>query len=38
MTIDPRNPIAATIHPDPYPYYARLARETPVYHDDALGI
>jgi cytochrome P450 len=38
MTSEPSNPIAATIHADPYPYYARLAREMPLYHDDALGL
>ncbi|HTQ81182.1 MAG TPA: cytochrome P450 [Thermoanaerobaculia bacterium] len=33
----PANPIAAVIHPDPYPYYSRLATE-PLYREDALGL
>ena len=32
------NPLAAAIHPDPYPYYAVLARERPLHRDDALGL
>ena len=34
----PANPVAAATHPDPYPYYAALARERPLYRDDALGL
>ena len=34
---DPTDPIAAVTHPDPYPYYARLVAERPIYHDAALG-
>lgn len=34
----PPNPIAAVTHPDPYPYYAALVAERPVYRDDALGL
>jgi len=35
---EPRDPIAAVTHRDPYPYYARLAAERPLYRDDALGL
>ena len=35
---DPTSPITAVIHPDPYPYYARLVAERPIYHDAALGL
>ena len=35
---EPRDPIAAVVHPDPYPYYARLRRERPLYLDDGLGL
>jgi cytochrome P450 len=34
----PRDPIAAVTHPDPYPYYARLVAERPLYRDEALGL
>lgn len=37
-TSDPADPIAAVVHPDPYPYYSRLARETPLYRDASLGL
>src|SRR5947199_320044 len=30
--------IAAATHPDPYPFYARLGAEAPLYRDDALGL
>ena len=30
---DPSDPIAAVTHPDPYPWYARLVAERPVYRD-----
>ncbi|MFL6233524.1 MAG: cytochrome P450 [Thermoanaerobaculia bacterium] len=35
---DPNDPIAAVTHRDPYPYYARLVAERPVYHDGPLGL
>ncbi|PYQ55100.1 MAG: cytochrome [Acidobacteria bacterium] len=35
---DPSDPIAAVTHRDPYPYYARLAVERPIYHDGSLGL
>lgn len=38
MEQDPPNPIAAVTHRDPYPYYARLAAERPIYHDESLGL
>ena len=34
----PSDPIAAVTHPDPYPYYAQLVAEAPLYRDDALGL
>jgi cytochrome P450 len=34
----PAHPVAAVTHPDPYPYYAALARERPLYRDPALGM
>jgi cytochrome P450 len=34
----PTDPIAAVTHPDPYPYYAHLVAEKPLYRDDALGL
>jgi cytochrome P450 len=34
----PRDPIAAVIHPDPYPYYAELVARRPLYRDEALGL
>jgi cytochrome P450 len=34
----PRDPIAAVTHRDPYPYYAKLVAERPLYRDDALGL
>jgi cytochrome P450 len=37
-TDDPKDPIAAVTHRDPYPYYARLVAERPIYHDDSLGL
>src|SRR5438132_658225 len=30
--------IAAVTHRDPYPYYARLVAERPIYRDDSLGL
>ncbi|MFL6264050.1 MAG: cytochrome P450 [Thermoanaerobaculia bacterium] len=35
---DPQDPIAAVTHRDPYPYYARLVAERPIYHDGSLGL
>lgn len=35
---DPQDPIAAVTHRDPYPYYARLVAERPIYRDDTLGL
>src|SRR5436190_1312475 len=34
----PSNPIAATTHRDPYPYYAHLVAHAPMYRDDSLGL
>jgi cytochrome P450 len=34
----PPDPIAAVIHPDPYPYYADLVASKPLYRDDTLGM
>ena len=34
----PTDPIAAVTHPDPYPYYAALAAERPLYRDATLGL
>lgn len=34
----PAHPLLAVTHADPYPYYATLAREKPLYRDDALGL
>src|SRR5712691_4721866 len=34
----PRDPVAAVILPDPYPYYASLVAERPFYRDEALGL
>jgi cytochrome P450 len=35
---DPQDPIAAVTHRAPYPYYARLVGERPIYRDDSLGL
>jgi cytochrome P450 len=35
---EPQDPIAAVTHRDPYPYYARLAAERPLYRDESLGL
>jgi cytochrome P450 len=37
-TDDPDDPIAAVTHRDPYPYYARLVAERPIYRDESLGL
>ncbi|MBB1592440.1 cytochrome P450 [Achromobacter sp. UMC46] len=34
----PAPPLLAVTHADPYPYYAALAREKPLYRDDALDL
>jgi cytochrome P450 len=34
----PLNPIAAVVHPDPYPYYAELVARRPMYRDESLGL
>ncbi len=36
--VDPTDPIGAVTHRDPYPYYARLVAERPLYHDGTLGL
>ena len=35
---EPRDPIAAVTHPDPYPYYARLREVAPIRRDEELGL
>lgn len=34
----PAHPLDAVTHPDPYPYYATLARKQPLYRDAALDM
>ena len=34
----PADPIAAVVHPDPYPYYADLVAKSPLYRDEKLGM
>jgi cytochrome P450 len=34
----PSDPITAVTHPDPYPFYAGLVAQRPLYRDDALGV
>ena len=34
----PAHPLDAVTHPDPYPYYATLARSRPLHRDAALGM
>ena len=34
----PADPVAAATHADPYPYYAHLVAQRPLYRDDALGL
>ncbi len=36
-TASPDTPLAAVTHPNPYPYYAGLVKERPLYRDEALG-
>ncbi|HEX2911665.1 MAG TPA: cytochrome P450 [Chloroflexia bacterium] len=33
---EPLNPIEAVFHPDPYPYYASLVKNRPIYYDQTL--
>jgi cytochrome P450 len=35
---NPKNPIDAVTHPDPYPYYAELRAKRPLYYDQGLDI
>lgn len=35
---DPLDPLQAVTHPDPYPYYAALACDRPLYRDARLGL
>lgn len=34
----PTDPLQAVTHADPYPYYAALARDRPLYRDARLGL
>jgi cytochrome P450 len=34
----PSNPVAAVIHPNPYPYYAQLVERSPFERDSGLGL
>lgn len=34
----PPDPLAAVIHPDPYPYYMDLVANKPLYRDETLGM
>lgn len=36
--MQPAHPLDAVVHPDPYPYYAALARGCPLYWDAALDL
>ncbi|EHK66277.1 hypothetical protein [Achromobacter arsenitoxydans] len=36
--MQPAHPLDAVTHPDPYPYYAALARDRPLYRDAALDM
>src|SRR5262245_24913259 len=37
-TTFPEDLLLAAAHPDPYPYYAALLAERPMYRDEALGL
>lgn len=37
-TAEPLDPVSAVVHRDPYPYYARLRRDRPLYLDSTLGL
>src|SRR5687767_1012014 len=34
----PSDPIAAVVHPDPYPYYAEVVAKRPLHRNEALGL
>ena len=38
QAMEPRNPIDAVMHCDPYPYYARLLSGPPLYYDNAVRL
>ncbi len=38
MIVPPHNPLEAVTHPDPYPYYADLVANRPLYRDETLGV
>ncbi len=38
MSADPVDAVAAVVHPDPYPYYARLVARGGIARDEALGM
>jgi cytochrome P450 len=38
MSSEPSDPIVAATHADPYPYYARLVAERPLYRDSQLQL
>lgn len=38
MIPPPEHPIAAVTHPDPYPYYAGLVANRPIYRDETVGM
>ncbi|MEP6790397.1 MAG: cytochrome P450 [Ramlibacter sp.] len=35
---EPRNAVEAVTHPDPWPYYAGLRRDRPLFFDESLGL
>ncbi len=36
--LNPHNAIAAVTHPNPYPYYAALVADKPIYYDESLHL
>ncbi|HEX8037238.1 MAG TPA: hypothetical protein VF510_25510, partial [Ktedonobacterales bacterium] len=38
MLPPPEHPVAAVTHPDPYPYYADLVANRPIYRDETAGM
>ena len=36
--MEPRTPLEAVTHPDPYPYYATLVAGRPLSRDEGLGL
>ncbi len=36
--MSPENALAAVTHPNPYPFYAELIAERPIYYDDVLNL